>query len=171
MTSTFTSTKPRLSSSPHLALTSPPVLPIKHWSQTCHETILISNDNNYPIELPLTGGADNGQFVYFTESISLLKNKTSTNIIKGGKIDVDEIILNIDEHKVAGCTLTDVQALIETLSINGKQIILKTVRSGMYVFLFFSYVHMDDLHSARRKIVDHFIRFVMCTRNILVLVV
>jgi hypothetical protein len=114
----------------HLALTSPP--PIKHWSQTCHETILSSNDNNHSIKLNLSGGADNGQFVYLNESISLLKNnQISFIILKGGKIDYDEIIVEIDQHKIAGCTLADVQALIETLSINGKQIKLKTVKSGI----------------------------------------
>jgi hypothetical protein len=116
----------------HLALTSPP---IKHWSQTCHETILSSNDNNHSMKLNLAGGADNGQFVYLNESISLLKNnQTSFVILKGGKIDFDEIILEIDQHKIAGCTLADVQALIETLSINGKQIKLKTVKSGICFF-------------------------------------
>ncbi|CAF5031997.1 unnamed protein product, partial [Rotaria magnacalcarata] len=34
-----------------------------------------------------------------------------------------------DQHKIAGYTLADVQLLIETLSINGKQLKLKTVRS------------------------------------------
>jgi len=122
----------------HLALTSPP---IKHWSQTCHETILSSNDNNHSIKLNLSGGADNGQFVYLNESISLLKNnQTSFVILKGGKIDFDEIILEIDQHKIAGCTLADVQALIETLSINGKQIKLKTVKSGI---CFFSNIHIN----------------------------
>lgn len=114
----------------HLALTSPP--PIKHWSQTCHETILSSNDQNQSIQLHLAGGADNGQFVYLNESISLLKtNQHSFTIYKGGKIDFDEILLEIDQHKVAGCTLADVQVLIQTLSINGKQIKLKTVKSGL----------------------------------------
>ncbi|CAF1948510.1 unnamed protein product [Rotaria magnacalcarata] len=114
----------------HLALTSPP--PIKHWYQTCHETILASNGNNHSIQLNLAGGADNGQFVYFNELISLLKNnQTSFIILKGGKIDIDEIILEIDQHKVAGCTLADVKLVIETLSINGKQIKLQTVKSGL----------------------------------------
>ncbi|CAF3013359.1 unnamed protein product [Rotaria sp. Silwood2] len=130
MTSTFNTTKPHLSPT-HLALSSPPILPIKHWSQTCHETILVSNDNNHTIQLPLEGGSDNGQFVYFNDSISLLKNKTETNILKGGKIDFDEIVLEIDQHYIAGYTLADVQLLIETLSTNGKQIKLKTVRSGL----------------------------------------
>ena len=113
----------------HLALSSPP---IKHWTQTCHETILSSNDNNHSIKLNLLGGADNGQFVYLNESISLLKNnQTSFTIVKGGKIDFDEIILEIDQHKVAGCTLADVQLIIETLSINSKQIKLQTVKSGI----------------------------------------
>jgi hypothetical protein len=123
----------------HLALTSPP---IKHWSQTCHETILLSNDNNHAIKLNLSGGADNGQFVYLNESISLLKNnQTSFHILKGGKIDFDEIILEIDQRQIAGCTLADVQILIETLSINGKQIKLKTVKSGIYKFSFI--IHID----------------------------
>ncbi|CAF0809334.1 unnamed protein product [Rotaria sp. Silwood1] len=143
MSSTINSTKNRFSptkmlqkktgsESPpsHLALTSPP--PIKHWCQTCHETILSSNGNNQSIQLNLSGGADNGQFVYFNEPISLLKNnQTSFIILKGGKIDLEEIILEIDQHKVAGCTLADVKLLVETLSINGKQIKLKTVKSGL----------------------------------------
>ncbi|CAF4725154.1 unnamed protein product [Rotaria sp. Silwood1] len=130
MTSTFNTTKPHLSPT-HLALTSPPILPTKHWSQICHETILVSNDNNHTIQLPLAGGSDNGQFVYFNDSISLLKNKTSTNIIKGGKIDFDEIVLEINQQQIAGYTLADAQLLIETLSTNGKQIKLKTARSGL----------------------------------------
>ena len=118
----------------HLALTSPP--PIKHWSHTCHETILSSNDTNYSIRLNLSGGADNGQFVFFNESISLLKpTKTALAIVKGGKIDHEEIIIEIEQHQVAGCTLADVQLLIETFSMNGKQIKLKTVKSGTIVLL------------------------------------
>jgi phytoene dehydrogenase-like protein len=74
----------------HLALSSPP--PVKHWLQTCHETILSSNDTNRSIQLKLTGGADSGQFIYFNESISLLNNnKPFLVILKGGKIDLDEI--------------------------------------------------------------------------------
>lgn len=151
MSSLINSTKPRFSptrmfqkkpgseSPPSLlALTSPP--PIKHWYQTCHETILSPN-GNHSIKLNLSGGADNGQFVYFHESISLLKNgQTSFVIHKGGKIDADEIVLEVDQHKVAGCTLADVKLLIETLSINGKQIKLKTVKSGiMFSLIFISF--------------------------------
>ena len=118
----------------HLALSSPP--PIKHWSHTCHETILSSNDKTHPIQLSLQGGADNGQFVYLNESISLLKNnQTSFTIVKGGKIDLEEILLEIDQRKVAGCTLADVQILIETFSLNGKQLKMKTVKSGMDLFV------------------------------------
>jgi len=148
MTSTFNTTKSRLSPN-NLTSSPPPPLPVKHWSQTCHETILLSNDNNHLIQLPLAGGADNGQFIYFNESISILKNKTSTNIIKGGKIDVDEIILEIDQHQIAGCTLADVQVLIQTLSTNGKQIKLKTVKTGMYrcMVVFEMFISMN-LHSA-----------------------
>jgi len=132
MTSTFNTTKSRLSPT-HLTLTSPPPLPLKHWSQTCHETILSPNENSYSIKLPLAGGADNGQFIYFNESISILKNKTLTNITKGGKIDRDEIILEIDQHQIAGYTLADAKLVIETLSSNGRQIKLRTVKTGMYV--------------------------------------
>lgn len=133
-TRTFTNSFDSESPTAHLALSSPP---IKHWSQTCHETILSSNDKNHPIQLNLQGGADNGQFVYLNESISLLKNNQTTfTIVKGGKIDLEEILLEIDQRKVAGCTLADVHALIETLSLNGKQLKLKTVKSGMDLFFF-----------------------------------
>ncbi|UJR23490.1 hypothetical protein I4U23_026488 [Adineta vaga] len=130
MTSTFHSTKTRLSPS-QFTLSSVPPLPTKHWSQTCHETILFSNDCQYSFPLLLEGGAENGQFVYLKESVSLLKNKSSMKIIKGGKIDAEEILLTIDRHQIAGYTLFDVQQLIETLSTNGKQIKLKTVKSGL----------------------------------------
>jgi hypothetical protein len=149
MTSTFNTTKTRQS---------PLTIPIQHWSDTFHETILLSNDTNRSIQLPLAGGADNGQFIYFNDSISILKNKTSTNIIKGGKIDLEEIILEIDQHRIAGCTLTDVQYLIETLSANGKQIKLKTVKNGMFVFQMFSIKELT--YNARREIKDHFIKFI-----------
>ena len=140
----------------HLALTSPP--PIKHWSQTCHETILSSNDHHHPIRLNLSGGADNGQFVYLNEAISLLKsNQTLFAIIKGGKIEFDEILLEVDQHKIAGCTLADVHKLIETFSSNGKQIKLKSVKSGT-----------GYLHNARREIGDHSIKF-SCTRTVLII--
>ena len=113
----------------HLALTSPP--PLKHWSLTCHETVLSSHDPHQSVHLNLSGGADNGQFVYFNQSISLLKNnKSSVNILKGSKIDLDEIIVEIEQHKIAGCTLADVQLLIESLSSNGKQLKLQTVKAG-----------------------------------------
>jgi len=114
----------------HLALSSPPL--IKHWSQTCHETILVSTDPSQSIQLNLTGGADNGRFVSFNECLSLIKTpKTSLTIVKGGRIDLDEVLLEIDQHQVAGCTLADVQSLIDSLSRNGKQIQLKTVKSGL----------------------------------------
>ena len=87
MTTTFNTPKTRLSptTTTHGIVTSSLSLPLKHWSQTCHETILISNDPNQPIELSLGGGAENGEFIYLNESISILKNKTPTNVIKGGK--------------------------------------------------------------------------------------
>lgn len=149
----------------HLALTSPP--PVQHWSQTCHDTVLSSTNNHQPIQLNLAGGADGGLFVYLNESISLLKNHPSLlTIVKGGKIDLNEILLEIDQHKIAGCTLADVQILIQTLSINGKQIKLKTVKSGVYrsrVCVFSSSLTFIDLHNARRNIGDHFIKFVVRT--------
>ena len=145
MTSTFNTTKPHLSPTNDATLTSPPPLPRKHWSQTCHETILISNDKNHSIQLPLAGGADNGQFVYFNDSVSLIKNKTSSSIIKGGKIDFDEIVLEINQQQIAGFTLAEAQSLIERLSMNGNEVKLKTVRSGMYVCLV--YVHTINLHN------------------------
>ena len=139
MTTTFNATnQPVKSSLPPPAS----VPPIKHWSQTYHETILSSNDSRESIRLPLDGGAENGQLIFLNQSISLLKNQTSINIIKGGKIDRDEIILEIDQHRIAGCTLEDCRIVIEALSKNGKQIRLKTVKNGM---------SMTNLHSARRE--------------------
>lgn len=127
MTTTFNATNQSVRSPP----LPPPLIPIKHWSQTYHETILSSNDQHQSLQLPLDGGAENGQFIYFNQSISLLKNQTLINIIKGGKIDRDEIILEIDQHRIGGYTLNDCRMLIETLSKHSKQIRLKTVKNGL----------------------------------------
>ncbi|CAF1410432.1 unnamed protein product [Didymodactylos carnosus] len=110
---------------------------IVHWSQTCHDTILCcssssnSSDDSFSkcLILPLKGGSDNGQFVYFGDAI-LLNNKSNVKIVEGGKINQDEIIIKIDQHKIAGCTLQDVQTLIQTKSTNGQKIILKTCKTG-----------------------------------------
>jgi hypothetical protein len=102
----------------------------KHWSQVCHETVLTSSDAQHSIELSLAGGAENGQFIYLNESISILKSKPYLTIVKGSKIDIDEIVLEIEQHAVAGCTLADVELLLERFSSNGKQIVMKTVKSG-----------------------------------------
>ncbi|CAF0906183.1 unnamed protein product, partial [Didymodactylos carnosus] len=108
---------------------------VKHWSQTCHDTILCSNNINdesstKSLLLTLNGGSDNGQFVYFGETI-LQNNKSNVKIIEGGKINQDEIIIKIDQHKVAGCTLKDVQTLIQTKSANGQKIKLKTCKTAI----------------------------------------
>lgn len=90
----------------------------------------MSNDPTELIQLPLAGGAENGEFIYFNEPISFLKNQTSTNLIKGGKIETNEIVLEFDHQRIAGCTLNDIRTLTETLSNSGKQIQLKTVKNG-----------------------------------------
>jgi hypothetical protein len=113
------------------SVSTPPPLPVKHWSQTCHDTILSSDHTQYSLQLPLAGGAENGRFVYVNESVSILKTKAFVNIIKGSKIDSEEIILELDHHPIAGCTLADVEQLVERCSANGKHMQLKTVKSGM----------------------------------------
>ena len=136
MTSTFSSTRSRHSPNPAIFTATsapPPPIPIRHWSQTCHETTLASNDAEHSIQISLAGGAENGQFIYVNESISLLKNKPFVTIIKGSKIDYEEIILEIEHQSIAGCTLIDVELLVERLSMNGRTIVLKTVKSGMFL--------------------------------------
>ena len=107
-----------------------------HWLQSSHETVLSSNDHHQPIQLALGGGAENGQFIYVNESISLLKTKAFLNIVKGSKVDNDEIVVELDQHQISGCTLVDVQLLVERFSSNGRQIKLKTIKSGMCTDLF-----------------------------------
>ena len=136
MTSTFSTNKARLSSDPPISTSPvPPPLPVKHWSQTCHDTILSSNDAQRSLQLSLAGGAENGQFIYLNESVSILKSKPLLTISKGSKIDVDELVLEIDRQSIAGCTLADVELLVERFSSAGKQIQLKTIKSGMCVSL------------------------------------
>ena len=138
MSSTFSATKSRILSNPTTLTSSntTTIVPIKHWSQACHETVLSSNDQHHSLQLSLAGGAENGEFVYLNESVSILKNKPFLTIIKGSKIDCEEILLDIDQHSVAGCTLTDVERLIEQRSANGRSIQLQTVKSGKSTVFF-----------------------------------
>ena len=136
MTSTFSTNKAPLASEPSLStFPVPPPLPVKHWSQTCHDTILSSNDPQRSLQLSLAGGAENGRFIYLNESVSILRSKPLLTIVKGSKIDADELVLEIDRQSIAGCTLADVELLVERFSSAGKQIQLKTIKSGMFVCL------------------------------------
>lgn len=125
MSSTFSNNKSHL-----LSNTPTPPTTTKHWSQTIHETVLSSNDPDHCLQLSIGGGSENGQFIFINESVSILRSKPFLSIVKGSKIDVEEILLDVDQQSVAGATLDDVEQLIKRNSVNGKSILLRTVKSG-----------------------------------------
>ena len=115
----------------------------KYWTNKIHD-VLISvektelNDGlqNAPL-LPIKGGAENGQFCY------IVSFKTDKFRLHSGTIKPDEIILEIQNIKVAGSTWHDIQLLFKELVSQHPTITMKLVKTGssssMLNYLLFCY--------------------------------
>ena len=96
----------------------------KHWSTKIRETTLSAQIQDGHLVIPVKGGADQGQFCLVAD----VNHKRL--VYWSGKLHQDDIILEIQGHKVSGYTLRDIRELIETLSRNGEPIMMKTCREG-----------------------------------------
>ena len=82
--------------------------PPKHWTQRLHECVL-TRDEGGSINIAVKGGAENGLFPY----ISFIQGERIQ--VQSGKMHVDEIIMEVNGHKLAGYTLWDIEALFKHL--------------------------------------------------------
>ena len=109
------------SKSPPVAL--PPKPKRDHWSTRIQETVVsaVPEDN---LGITLSGGADNGQFCCINDI------NHSHLTYHSGKLNIDELILEIQGQKVAGYTLRDATIWLKQVSQNGAPVMVKTVKIG-----------------------------------------
>lgn len=91
-----------------------------HWTTKVNECAVLK-DALGDLNVPLLGGAENGEFAYIgqvNEDIVIYKN---------GKLTEGELILEVENLSISGLPLYDVQTVIK--NCNGP-IRLKTVRQG-----------------------------------------
>ncbi|KAK3103335.1 hypothetical protein FSP39_018567 [Pinctada imbricata] len=108
---------------------SPPVaLPPKprrdHWSARIQETVVSAVPDD-SLGIVLSGGADNGQFCYINDI-----NKSHLTY-HSGKLNLDELILEVQGQKIAGYTLRDATLWLKQVSQNGAPVMIKTVKIGL----------------------------------------
>ncbi|XP_072181833.1 membrane-associated guanylate kinase, WW and PDZ domain-containing protein 1-like [Diadema setosum] len=95
--------------------------PPKHWSQNINECV-ISRASDGALHFAVSGGAENGQFPY------VLDIRTDKIVLEKGKLHADEIILELNGHKLSGYTLWDLKSVINNPLT--EPLHLKTVKSG-----------------------------------------
>lgn len=101
----------------------------KHWSQMIQETLL-SVGMEGALGINVQGGAENGQFCW-VDSVD-----TSNVVFYSGRLHNNEIILEIQGQKVAGYTLHDLQEWLLLTTRNNNPVLVKTVLTGMYLFIY-----------------------------------
>ena len=95
----------------------------RHWSTKVQESI-ISSGAEGTLNIVVRGGAESGQFCYVGEL------KQDKLIYHSGKLQQNDIILEVQGQKVSGFILKDLLDYIKHVGKNGAPVILKTVRSG-----------------------------------------
>ena len=95
--------------------------PPKHWTQRVHECA-ISRDDGGSINIAVKGGAENGAFPFLSDI------RQDRILLRSGKLHVDEILLEVNGHKLAGYTLWDIEALFKHLG--DVEFHLKIVKPG-----------------------------------------
>ncbi|XP_072026608.1 membrane-associated guanylate kinase, WW and PDZ domain-containing protein 2-like isoform X3 [Amphiura filiformis] len=135
--------------------------PPKHWTQRAHECV-ITRDDNGSINIAVKGGAENGAFPFLSD---IRQDRIQ---LRSGKLHVDEILLEVNGHKLAGYTLWDIEALFKHLG--DVEFHLRLVKPGQtlnkdlrrYLNMRFQKGSIDhDLQSTIRE--NLYVRTVPCT--------
>jgi len=95
----------------------------QHWIQGLRETVITATSDNI-FHFKVGGGSDNGEFVYVYDI-----EERSIKYVTGG-ISENDILLEIQGHKIAGYTQRDVVALLSHIVRTGNNISLKTTKAG-----------------------------------------
>uniref|UniRef100_A0A3B4VI22 Membrane associated guanylate kinase, WW and PDZ domain containing 1b n=1 Tax=Seriola dumerili TaxID=41447 RepID=A0A3B4VI22_SERDU len=99
---------------------SKPALKKNHWTSRVNECS-VSKDARGDLNVPLRGGAENGEFAYIGQL-----NEDAV-VYKSGKLNDGELLLEVENLSISGLPLYDVQTVIKNCK---GPVRLKTVRQG-----------------------------------------
>jgi len=97
----------------------------QHWSSTVEE-VLVSQSGDCLNAVTVCGGAENGQFCYIGDVAS-----NSITYHHDGRLRVNDVLLEVQGHCVAGYTLGDVVECMAVAGRNSGPVLYKTVLSGL----------------------------------------
>ncbi|XP_068449479.1 membrane-associated guanylate kinase, WW and PDZ domain-containing protein 1b isoform X2 [Clinocottus analis] len=97
-----------------------PALKKNHWTSRVSECS-VSKDARGDVNVPLRGGAENGEFAYIGQV------DEEVTVYKIGKINEGELLLEVENLSISGLPLYDVQTVIKNCK---GPVRLKTVRQG-----------------------------------------
>ncbi|XP_040888993.1 membrane-associated guanylate kinase, WW and PDZ domain-containing protein 1b isoform X6 [Toxotes jaculatrix] len=99
---------------------SKPALKKNHWTSRVNECT-VSKDARGDLNVPLRGGAENGEFAYIGQV------NEDVVVYKSGKLSEGELLLEVENLAISGLPLYDVQTVIKNCK---GPVRLKTVRQG-----------------------------------------
>uniref|UniRef100_A0A3Q0RPG8 Membrane associated guanylate kinase, WW and PDZ domain containing 1b n=1 Tax=Amphilophus citrinellus TaxID=61819 RepID=A0A3Q0RPG8_AMPCI len=99
---------------------SKPALKKNHWSSRVNE-VSVSKDARGEMNVPLRGGAENGEFAYIGPV------KQDVVFYKSGKLSEGELLLEVENLSISGLPLYDIYTVIKNCK---GPVRLKTVRQG-----------------------------------------
>ena len=102
----------------------------RHWSQKVHESIVSAGPEGL-LNLVVKGGAENGQYCWIGE---VKQDKINYH---SGKLQQDDVVLEIQGQKVAGFTLRDLLDWLKHVSKNSSPVMFKTVKAGKVAHIVF----------------------------------
>ncbi|GLD69928.1 membrane-associated guanylate kinase, WW and PDZ domain-containing protein 1b isoform X1 [Lates japonicus] len=102
---------------------SKPVLKKNHWTSRVNECS-VSKDARGDLNVPLRGGAENGEFAYIGQI------NEDVVVYKSGKLSEGELLLEVENLSISGLPLYDVQTVIKNCK---GPVRLKTVRQEYVV--------------------------------------
>lgn len=91
-----------------------------HWSSRVTESSVVK-DARGDLNVPLLGGAENGEFAYVGQL------KEDVVVYKSGKLNEGELLLEVENLSISGLPLYDVQTVIKNCK---GPVRLKTVKQG-----------------------------------------
>uniref|UniRef100_A0A671UP48 Membrane-associated guanylate kinase, WW and PDZ domain-containing protein 1 n=1 Tax=Sparus aurata TaxID=8175 RepID=A0A671UP48_SPAAU len=99
---------------------SKPALKKNHWTSRVTESS-VSKDARGDLNVPLRGGAENGEFAYIGQV------NEDVVLYKSGKLNEGELLLEVENLSISGLPLYDIQTVIRNCK---GPVRLKTVRQG-----------------------------------------
>ena len=106
--------------SPELFTMSKPALKKNHWTSRVNECS-VSKDARGDLNVPLRGGAENGEFTYVGQP------DRDAVIYKSGALSEGELLLEVENLSISGLPLYDIHTVIKNCR---GPVRLKTVRQG-----------------------------------------